>query len=83
MPRKSLKCLAQETGVSKSSAKMATQLLKLDSYKTAVIHVLQLRDPAGMIHFCNWFLQSVVRVEINLQLTGTTFSALPVICEFW
>jgi hypothetical protein len=27
-PRKSLKCLAQETGVSKSSARRATQLLK-------------------------------------------------------
>jgi hypothetical protein len=27
-PRKSLKCLAQETGVSKSSARMETQLLK-------------------------------------------------------
>jgi hypothetical protein len=37
-PRKSLKCLAQETGVSKSSARMATQLLKLRPYKTKVIH---------------------------------------------
>jgi hypothetical protein len=39
-PRKSLKRLAQETGVSKSSARTATQLLKLGPYKTA-IHVLQ------------------------------------------
>jgi hypothetical protein len=38
IPRKSLKCLAQETGVSKSSARIASQLLKLIPYKTAVIH---------------------------------------------
>jgi hypothetical protein len=35
-PRKSLKYLAQETGVSKSSPRMATQLLKLRPYKTTV-----------------------------------------------
>jgi hypothetical protein len=41
-PRKSLKRLAQETGVSKSSARTATQLLKLRPYKTTtVIHALQ------------------------------------------
>jgi AraC-like DNA-binding protein len=38
-PRKSLKRLAQEIGMSKSSARRATQLLKLRSYKTTVIHV--------------------------------------------
>jgi hypothetical protein len=37
-PRKSLKRLAQETGVSKSGARTATQLLKLGPYKTTVIH---------------------------------------------
>jgi hypothetical protein len=37
-PRKSLKCLAQETGVPKSSARMATQLLKHRPHKTAVSH---------------------------------------------
>jgi hypothetical protein len=36
--RKSLKCLAQETGVSKSSARRAIQLPKLRPYKTTVIH---------------------------------------------
>jgi hypothetical protein len=36
-PRKSLKRLAQGTGVSESSARMATQLLKLRPYKTTVI----------------------------------------------
>jgi hypothetical protein len=37
-PRKTLKRLAQETGVSKSSARRATQLLKLRPYKTTVVH---------------------------------------------
>jgi hypothetical protein len=37
-PRKSLKCLAQETGMSTSSARTATQLLKLRPHKTTVIH---------------------------------------------
>jgi transposase len=37
-PRKSLKHLAQETGVSKSSARTAIQLLKLKPYKTTAIH---------------------------------------------
>jgi hypothetical protein len=35
--RKSLKYLAQETAVSKSNARRATQLLKLRPYKTTVI----------------------------------------------
>jgi hypothetical protein len=32
-PRKSVKCLAQDTGVSKSGARTATQLLKIRPYK--------------------------------------------------
>jgi hypothetical protein len=68
-PSKSLKCLAQETGGSKSSARMATQLLKLRPYKTTVIHALQPRDPASRVHFCSWFLQSVVEGELYLHLT--------------
>jgi hypothetical protein len=66
-PSISLKCLAQETGVSKSSAGMATQLLKLRPYKTTVIHALQPRDTASRVHFCSWFLQSVVEGEIDPQ----------------
>jgi cobalamin biosynthesis Co2+ chelatase CbiK len=49
--RKSLKCLAQKTGVSKTSARKAMHLLKLKHYKTAVIQALQLRDPASRVHF--------------------------------
>jgi hypothetical protein len=79
-PRKSLKRLAQENGVSKSSARMATQLLKLRPYKTTAIHALQPRDPASRVLFCSWFLQSVVEGEIDPRLTGTAFS-MPAICE--
>jgi hypothetical protein len=67
-PRKSLKHLAQETGVSKSSARRETQLLKLRPYKTRVIQILQPCDPASRVHFCNWFLQSVVKNVTNPQL---------------
>jgi hypothetical protein len=67
-PRKSLKCLAQETGASKSSTRMITQLVKLSPYKTTIIHALQPRNPASRVHFCSWFLQSVIKCEIDLQL---------------
>jgi hypothetical protein len=62
-PGKSLKCLAQEIGVSKSCARRATQLLMLRPYKTTVIHALQPLDRASMVYFCYWFLQSIVEGE--------------------
>jgi hypothetical protein len=68
-PRKSLKCLAQETGVLKASASKASQLLKFSPYKTTVIHTLQPCNLASRVHFCSWFLQSAVEGEIDLQLT--------------
>jgi hypothetical protein len=52
--------------VSKSSARMATKFLKPRPYKTTVIHVLQLYNPASRVHFCSWFLQSVIEGEIDL-----------------
>jgi hypothetical protein len=68
-PRKSLKHLTEWTGVSKSSARRTTQLLKLRSYKATVPHALQPRDPASKFHFCNQFLQFVVEGEIDPLLT--------------
>jgi hypothetical protein len=38
-PRKSLEHLAEETGVSKSSTRTATQLTKLRRNKTTAIHI--------------------------------------------
>jgi hypothetical protein len=61
--------LAQETGVSKSSARKATQLPKLRPYKITAIHSLQPRDPASSVHFCSWFPLSVVEDETDPQLT--------------
>jgi hypothetical protein len=74
-PRKSLKCLAQVTGESKSSARMATQLVKLTPYKTIVIHALQPHNPDSRVHFCSWFLQSVVKGQIDPQLTFSSDAA--------
>jgi hypothetical protein len=67
--RKSLKRLAQETGVLKSSARTATQFLKLKPYKTTEIHALQPWNSTSRVHFFSWFLESVVKGEIDLQLT--------------
>jgi hypothetical protein len=39
-PQKSLRCLAQETGISKSSAAIATNLLKFWLHKVIVVHDL-------------------------------------------
>jgi hypothetical protein len=68
-PRKSLKSLAQETGVSKYSWRTATQLLKFRPFKTTAIHTLQPHDSASRICFWSGFLQSVVEGEVDLQLT--------------
>jgi hypothetical protein len=64
-PRKSLKHLAQKTGVLKCSAIMVTQLLKLTPYETTVLHA----HPPSWVHFCSWFLQSAIEGEIDPQLT--------------
>jgi hypothetical protein len=45
-PQKSLRRLAQDTGISKSSAAVATNLLKLRPDKATVVHALQPHDPA-------------------------------------
>jgi transposase len=68
-PGKSLKRLAQGIGVSKSSARTATKLLKFRPHKTTVIHALQPCDSASKVRFCSWFLQFVVEGEIDSQLT--------------
>jgi hypothetical protein len=66
-PRKLIKRLAQETGVSKTSARRATQLLKLRPYKTRVIHTLQPHNPVCEAYFSFGFysLSSKVRLISN------------------
>jgi hypothetical protein len=68
-PWKSLKRLAQETGVPKSTARTAAQLLKLRPYKTPVIHACVAAPWSSCrVHFCSWFLQPVIEGKINTQL---------------
>jgi uncharacterized UPF0160 family protein len=38
LPRVSRKCLAQEMGVSKGTPRTTTKSMKIDSYKTTVLH---------------------------------------------
>jgi hypothetical protein len=65
---RSLRRLAQETGVSKTSARSATKLLKLRPYRTVVVYALKARDPVARSNFCNWFLQPVHDGEVDPQL---------------
>jgi hypothetical protein len=39
------------------------------------MHALQPRDPAGRVHFCKWFLPSVVEGDIEPQFTFFTDKA--------
>jgi hypothetical protein len=48
--QKSLKCLAKETGISKSPAAIATKELKLQPYKATGVHALQPYDLANGIN---------------------------------
>jgi len=59
--QESLRCLAQETRVSKSSAWTTTKLPVLKPFKTKVVPC----DPANRMNFCNWILQSVYDSEID------------------
>jgi hypothetical protein len=57
-PRKSLKRLVQDFGVSNSSARRATQLLKLIPCKITVIHALQsLAGFSFVVGFCSLSLK--------------------------
>jgi hypothetical protein len=55
-PKKLLKHLAQETGVSESSARRATQFQKLRPYKGTVIHAIQLAGLIFAVGFCSLLL---------------------------
>ena len=71
-PKKSLKVLAQETNISKSTAAVATKLLKFKLYKVTVVHALQPQDPVCRVNFCYWFLQSIYDGDVDPGLTFFT-----------
>jgi hypothetical protein len=50
-PTKSLRCLAEETSISKSPVAKATKLLKLGPYEATLVCALQPRDPASRNYF--------------------------------
>jgi len=62
-PRKSVRRLAQKTGISKLPARTNTEFLKLKQFKTTAVHELQPCDPT-----CNWILLHVHEGEINPRL---------------
>jgi hypothetical protein len=70
-PRKSLKRLAPEMNVLKTSARKVTKLLKLQVNKTTVVHTLKEHDPVTRIHFCNWFIWFVHDAQVDSQLVNT------------
>jgi hypothetical protein len=45
--------------VSKSAAHVATKLLKLEPYRTTVVHQLLPPDAEARINYCRWFQKSV------------------------
>jgi hypothetical protein len=67
IPIKSLKISSSRDGC--YIARKATQLLKLRPYKAAAIHALQPCNPASWVNFFSWFLHSVIKGEIDPQLT--------------
>jgi hypothetical protein len=74
-PRKSLKRLAQETEVSKSSVRMETQLLKPSSESWCLV-CCKCRTTVVSV-----FFNETINYEKYLCVERTTFSTLPVICE--
>jgi hypothetical protein len=77
-PRKSLKCLAQETGVSKCSARMATQLLKTSSESWCLVCCKCKRRIVVPV-----FFNKTINCEKYLCAESTAFSTPPVICELY
>jgi hypothetical protein len=67
--RKSLKRLTQETGVSKSSARMGTQLLKPSSESWCLVHCKCKKD-------CCVFFKETINCERYLHVEGQCFQHL-------
>jgi hypothetical protein len=58
-PRKSLRKLSQQTGMSYGSIQRATQRLKLNPYRVQVCHELKEIDKEKRMRYCRWFRQFV------------------------
>jgi hypothetical protein len=65
--RKSLKKLYQQAGASYISARNATKLLRLRSYKITEAQALSPRDPGRRVNYSNWFIQPMNDGILDLQ----------------
>jgi hypothetical protein len=67
-PRKSLRWLSQQIGVSVGSASRATKLIKFRPYTVRVVYELKPVDAPQRIRFCNWMLKNVHDGLVDPQL---------------
>ncbi|PNF15704.1 hypothetical protein B7P43_G12455 [Cryptotermes secundus] len=74
-PRKSLRRLAQQSGVSLGSAWTATKLLHIRPYKFTVVHEIKPVDYEKRVRFCNWFINHVHDGLLDPKLTFFTDEA--------
>jgi hypothetical protein len=74
-PRKSLKRLAQETGVSKSNARTATQLMKPSSEILCLVCRMCKED------CCKCVFNKTINCKKYLSVVRKEFSKPPLICE--
>jgi hypothetical protein len=88
-PRKSLRRLALQNGVSVSSVWTATKLLHIRSYKITVVSEIEPVDNEEKARFCNWFISRVYdglpdpkltffTDEANFNLQGPGVVTIPV-----
>jgi hypothetical protein len=66
--KKLLHLLALQCGFAKCTAHVGTKLLKLQSYKTTVVHSLLPPDGEVRICYCRWFQESVFCGRLDPQL---------------
>jgi hypothetical protein len=58
-PRKSLRRLSQETGVSVGSDFKAAKLIKFRPYGVGVVHEFEPIDASQRSRFCNWMMKNM------------------------
>jgi hypothetical protein len=58
-PKKSLRRLARQSGVSVGSAWTATKLLHICPYKITVVPEIKPVDYEKRVRFCNWFINHI------------------------
>jgi hypothetical protein len=74
-PRKYLRRLSQETGVSIVSACKASKVIKFRPHRVRVVHELKPADAPQTIRFCNWMLKNVYDGLVDPQLLFITDEA--------